>query len=175
MLTNEKPDWFHGSQEEWDQHIKLRKKAFMQHPFSYRSYIKDSENIQKIKHFVKCIKQGDLPDDDILSWMADKLELYTEGRSPELDRAFGLLSKPKKGNPVAQYNAEIEKNGLLNEMAEILVKDESISKIKAAEIVLARYNYGMEAETLRRYFKDWPAREHAIELFKARARMQADK
>ncbi len=176
MDTNKRPDWFTGSQEEWETHLSSQQKTFVQRPFVYHSYIKDSQNVQKINHFIKCIKNGRLPDDETLSWISCNFENYIKGTSLSLDSAFGLRSKPKKGNSAEQYKKEIERNELLNTMASILVEDKKISKIKVAEMALnEQNNTEIEPETLARYFRDWSTREHALDRYKTRARRKADK
>ncbi len=136
IYKNEKPDKFHGSQEEWERYIEPRKKTFFQKPFTYHAYIADSENIQRIDHFQKCIKDGVLPDDETLSWIACSFERYINGPSLTLDSAFGLKSKTKKGTPIEQYKSALKSNDLLNIMARNLVENKNISQVKAAEMAL---------------------------------------
>lgn len=176
MTANKvKPNWFKGSQKEWDKHIASISKTYVQRSFSYHTYIKDSENIQKIQHFVKCIEQGELPDDDTLSWISDNFNRYLNKKVLTLDSAFGMKSKPKGGNPIDQFNTEVEKNVLLNRMAEIIVTD-NISQVKAAEIVLREYDdTDLYPKTLARYFRDWPTKKYALELYTIKARRKADK
>lgn len=91
-MDDKKPEWFEGTQEDWEKHMLSMKKSFVQRPFAYHSYLQDTESLQRIMHFVKCIKQGELPDNETLLWMANSFERYIEMESKRLKKAPSLLS-----------------------------------------------------------------------------------
>jgi len=169
---NNKPEWFTGTQKQWKDYIQSREKTFFQRTFIHRSYIKDTENIQKIMHFVECVQDGDMTDEATLFWIADCFKKYIDGKALYLDSAFGLRSKPRKGNPAEQFTYDKKMNSLLNTMAEILVENKKITQDRAAEMTLEKVEDSkIDASTLSRYFRDWPARKHAIELYEIKKRI----
>ncbi len=188
-MDDKKPEWFNGTQKEWKLHIRSMKKSFIQRPFAYHSYLQDTEGLQKIKHFIKCVKRGELPDNKILLWMAESFERYIEKESTRLpktpssfEESFGMPPIPKAGSPVKRYNKAYDNHQLLNAMAEILVENEGIGQDEAAHQAIKKIcgeNYDeskiKDAASLARDFRGWPANQHTIELFKIRKRKKADK
>lgn len=166
--TKDKPSWFTASQEKWLEYIKFGTRSFFQRRFSYHSYITDSESIQKIKHFVDCTKNEELPDQEVLKWISDNFEQYLNGKSLSLESAFKLKSKPKKGNPAQQYQKDKDTNELLMCMAKRIVNNSNkYSQEEIADQALNETgNSTIDATTLARYYRAWPTRSDAETLYK---------
>jgi len=91
---------------------------------------------EQILSFRHAVLSGALPDAETLACIAFSFDRYISKHGElSLDEAFKLRSKPKAGNPSAQYSRGNEINSLLFNMACLRANDKSISIEKAAGMV----------------------------------------
>lgn len=181
-MVDKKPGWFHGSQEEWEIYDLSTRKSFKQRPFRYYSYFPESKELQRVLHFIKCIKNGDLPDDETLLWVADTFDSYVDAKSTRpqqskegLEEFFGIKA-------VSGYYTNIERHPILNKMAEIFVEIGEENKNNQEEVALMAlkkiygddYDQRIDPSSWVRYYRAWHGKENAKKLFKIRNKKQAD-
>ena len=126
--------------------------------FFHRTGIKDSENLQKLSHFVDCINDGILPDGDVMIWMAEAIHEYLEGKKQTIDSAFSLKAKPKKGNAAKHYNEDVQLFEKILTMF-LFMEDKKLNQQEAALKTLEFFNEdadGVDAflKKYQRYISD---------------------
>jgi len=121
----------------------------------------DLSPIQRIQYCSQALLQGALPDVETLQFVAVAFDKYVrqEKDAESLDTAFDLKSKPRAGNPAAQYAHRNKLMGLIFDMAMLRTDNPTMTLAAAAEGA-QRGDESIPVETLlreysRRNAKDW--------------------
>jgi hypothetical protein len=116
----------------------------------------DSSDLAWMRQFHSALSAGVFPDAAQLLFVANAFKKYlAAGGEISLDKAFGLGSRQKAGNPSAKAGRDEALNRRCYEIHEYLELNPKATQEQAAESVQASLGTDVDVETMVRDFRRW--------------------